>query len=51
MKNKIEPMELAFKALAAEKNPDRLPTEEDEIDDTRLEILKRQVETKSKIQG
>ena len=49
---KIEPMKLDIKVLAADKHgPDRLPTEENTSEDARLEMLKRQVETKAKTHG
>ena len=45
-------MKLDIKMLAADKHaPDRLPTEEDTSEDARLEMLKRQVETKAKTFG
>jgi hypothetical protein len=41
-----------FKSIAAQKNdPDQLLCGEDASEDARLAILKRQVETKTKVQG
>ena len=53
MKNQVEPMELAIKALAAEpkQDLDQLDNSVKKTDDGRLEILKRQVDTKAQIQG